>query len=214
MNANLHTIAEMEDQIASLISEAELAKQAASDKEREARIVRDSIAPMVEHLVREQGLDALTDKSVARHINRAFQLRRHDASGLRELTKELFSAYKNDGAQLLFNSMGENDPEFRVRLKGYDTAIPLPERFPEILEAFSGTLKFVTPSQLTPEYDTELVEVREGWSGGWKVRNHSNDLPAKDCATIEEALAEAMTQLRFYFIPEHPVTGTFTLAYG
>lgn len=214
MNANLDLISKLEAEFDALKAEAEELKKSAEEKTRESRNVRNTIIPVVESIVRENGLEALTDRRIAKHINHAFQLRRYDSASLRVLTKELFSSYKNEGAQLLFNSLGNVDPEFRVRLKGYDTAIPLPERFPEILEAFSGTLKFVTPDQLTPEYDTELVEVRGGWDGGWKVYNRSNDLPPQEFATAEEALSEAMVQLKFYFTPEHPVTGTFTLAYA
>lgn len=213
MTADLDLISKLEAEADDLKVEAAELKKSSEEKTNESRNVRNTIIPVVESIVRENGLEALTDKRIARHINRAFQIRRHDYDSLRELTKELFASYKNEGAQLLFNSLGNGDPEFRVRLEGYDTAIPLPERFPEILEAFSGTLKFVTPSQLTPEYDTELVEVREGWDGGWKVYNRSNDLPPQEFATVEEALAEAMTQLKFYFTPKHLVTGTFTLSY-
>lgn len=213
MIADLDLISKIEADSDALKAEADELKKSAAEKLGKSRNVRNTIIHVVESIVRENGVDAFTDKRVARHIHRDFQLRRHDSASLRELTKQLFSSYKNEGAELVFNGLSDGNLEFCVRLKGYDTAIPLPERFPEILEAFSGTLRFVTPSQTSPDYDTDLVEVRKGWSGGWKVRNNSNDLAAKDCATVEEALTEAMAQLKSYFTPEHPVTGTFTISY-
>lgn len=212
MTANLDLISKLEADSDALKAEAEELKNAAKEKSEEARNVRNSIALAVESLVRENGLDALTDKRVAYHINRAFHLRRHDAAPLRELVEELFTPYKNDGAQLQFNTFPHREAEFLIRLQGHDAVIPLPERFTEILEAFGGTLKFVTPDTLTPEYDTTIVEVRKTRNGDYSTRYKFSDLPAKDFDTIGEALNEALSLLKLHFAPERPVTGTFTLA--